>query len=410
MMDKKPKKKKTWVDYLLTIILVMALGVFCYAGYHLITIYLEYREGTEEYNNLTDIAVTLRDDKADTEMAGISEDKNKKENKKENKEILDVIKEAVLLEQQLREENLNECQNELQTESEAICEMKKIDESNNENNNESIDEFEKKSEKEVIEKEVAENEVVEKVVSENAKNSLVAGEFLRKITDSLKSAGNNVFDNMKDIVLEMKNLAIIKSDIPEVPIEVDFQTLTEINDDVIGWIYMEAIDSINYPIVQGVNNETYLHHTYEGNYNFAGTIFIDYENSRDFSDCNTFVYGHNMKNGSMFAQLKKYVNTKDTFEKSRYFWILTPDADYRYEIIAAYTTGVKSETYILFKQPGEKFFEYINNIREWSAIETTSRTLTTQAKVVTLSTCTGNDATRFVVQGVRVNRIPKLQR
>ena len=90
MMDKKPKKKKTWVDYLLTIILVMALGVFCYAGYHLITIYLEYREGTEEYNNLTDIAVTLRDDKADTEMAGISEDKNKKENKKESRSVIPI--------------------------------------------------------------------------------------------------------------------------------------------------------------------------------------------------------------------------------------------------------------------------------------------------------------------------------
>ncbi len=73
-----------------------------------------------------------------------------------------------------------------------------------------------------------------------------------------------------------------------------------------GWIYVEAVPDINYPIVHGKDNETYLHRTYEKNYNFAGTIFVDYENKGDFSDCNTIVYGHNMKNGSMFAQLKKF--------------------------------------------------------------------------------------------------------
>ena len=99
---------------------------------------------------------------------------------------------------------------------------------------------------------------------------------------------------------------------PKAPIDVDFAALKSVNSDVVGWIYVEALDGISYPIVQGKDNETYLHQTYEKNYNFAGTIFVDYENSPDFSDCNTLVYGHNMKNGSMFGHLKKFAEDQET--------------------------------------------------------------------------------------------------
>lgn len=193
-------------------------------------------------------------------------------------------------------------------------------------------------------------------------------------------------------------------DQPKPPIDVDFETLQGVNEDVVGWIYIEALDGISYPVVQGKDNETYLHTTYEKNYNFAGTIFIDYENSRDFTDCNTLVYGHNMKNGSMFGQLKKFTEDQATYDKSRYFWILTPEKNYRYEIIAAYTTGVNSDTYTLFKGPGEEFETYLKTIKGYSEITTDdTEELTIKDKIVTLSTCTGNEATRFVVQGKLVN-------
>ncbi len=193
-------------------------------------------------------------------------------------------------------------------------------------------------------------------------------------------------------------------DQPKPPIDVNFETLQGVNEDVAGWIYIEALDGISYPVVQGKDNETYLHTTYEKNYNFAGTIFIDYENSRDFTDCNTLVYGHNMKNGSMFGQLKKFTEDQATYDKSRYFWILTPEKNYRYEIIAAYTTGVNSDTYTLFKGPGEEFETYLKTIKGYSEITTDdTEELTIKDKIVTLSTCTGNEATRFVVQGKLVN-------
>lgn len=187
------------------------------------------------------------------------------------------------------------------------------------------------------------------------------------------------------------------------PIEVDFDKLKSVNEDVVGWIYVDALPDISYPIVKGKDNQTYLHQTYEKNYNFAGTIFVDYENSGDFSDCNTLVYGHNMKNGSMFGHLKKFREDDKLYKQDKYFWILTPERNYRYEIIAAYTTGVNSDTYTLFKGPGEEFEKYLETIKGYSEIKTDATDLTIKDRIVTLSTCTGNESTRFVVQGKRVD-------
>lgn len=185
------------------------------------------------------------------------------------------------------------------------------------------------------------------------------------------------------------------------PITVDFDALKKVNEDVIGWIYVEALD-ISYPVVKGKDNDYYLHRTYEGTYNFAGTIFVDYENSSDFNDCNTIVYGHNMKNGSMFGTLSKFVK-ENAYEKSHYFWMLTPEKNYKYEIFAAYTTGKTSDTYTLFKGPGEEFEQYAEKMKQNSEITVDNVTVGIKDKIMTLSTCTGNDATRFVVQGKRMN-------
>ena len=189
------------------------------------------------------------------------------------------------------------------------------------------------------------------------------------------------------------------------PMQIDFASLKRVNEDVIGWIYIEALDGVSYPVVKGTDNSTYLHMTYEKNYNFAGTIFIDYDNSADFNDCNTLVYGHNMKNGSMFGQLKEFSKDEATYQKSRYFWIFTPEKSYRYEIISAYTTAVNSDTYTLFKGPGQEFQDYLNKITGYSEIKTTPGEMTISDRIVTLSTCTGNEATRYVVQGKRVDTL-----
>ena len=262
--QKQPEqKKKRKSDVLLTIALIAAIVVFCYAAFNLYHIYTEYKKGTDEYNQIEEMAVTERD------------------------------------------------------------------------------------------------------------------------ADSAEVAGPN---------------AQLKP-----PIEVDFDKLKSVNEDVVGWIYVDALPDISYPIVKGKDNQTYLHQTYEKNYNFAGTIFVDYENSGDFSDCNTLVYGHNMKNGSMFGHLKKFREDDRLYKQDKYFWILTPERNYRYEIITAYTTGVNSDTYTLFKGPGEEFEKYLETIKGYSEIKTDDTDLTIKDRIVTLSTCTGNESTRFVVQGKRVD-------
>lgn len=268
-MANKKKKKRGLADVILTLILILAIGVFCFAGYNLVHIYLEYKAGTDEYNEIADMAITETEPVEEEEPSPV--------------------------------------------ELEPVEELK-------------------------------------------------------------------------------------------APINVDFKALKEVNDDVIGWIYVEALsDTINYPVVRGRDNDEYLHTTYTRNYNFAGTIFADCANSIDFSDCNTLVYGHNMKNGSMFGQLKKFVQDPELYKKSKYFWILTPTKNYRYEIIAAYTTAVSSDTYTMFDIPGPEFEKYAQSLPGKSEIETTPGTLTKDDRIVTLSTCTGNYSTRFVVQGKRVD-------
>lgn len=115
-----------------------------------------------------------------------------------------------------------------------------------------------------------------------------------------------------------------------VPISVDFEKLRERNPDVRGWIYIESID-LSYPVMQGTDNEYYLKHTWDGEEVFSASIFMDYRNAPDFGDYNTILYGHNMKDGSMFHKIQ-YCMDGEYYARSPYIWILTPEGDFRYEI------------------------------------------------------------------------------
>lgn len=86
---------------------------------------------------------------------------------------------------------------------------------------------------------------------------------------------------------------------------IEFGELQKINPDIVAWIRIDGL-GIDYPVVQGEDNEHYLYYTFRGEANVAGSIFLDYRNKADFSDSKIILYGHNMKNGSMFGSLKKY--------------------------------------------------------------------------------------------------------
>ena len=128
--------------------------------------------------------------------------------------------------------------------------------------------------------------------------------------------------------------------------EVDFDALTAVNDDAIGWIYIEDTD-ISYPLLCGRDNQQYLFQSYEKKYLTAGSIYIDYRCSRDFADSRTVVYGHNMHNGSMFGKLDKF--TRESYMKKHPFvYILLADSEtLKYEVKKAYKTDIEGEIYQL---------------------------------------------------------------
>ena len=180
------------------------------------------------------------------------------------------------------------------------------------------------------------------------------------------------------------------------PPEVDFEELKSMNPDVIGWLDVEALD-ISYPIVQGEDNDYYLHRTFRGQENFAGSIFVDASNAADFSDPNTIIYGHNMKNGSMFGTLRRLYD-QEKYKDSKYLWICTPEGKFRYEIFSLQYAEVTSDTYTLFSDHGDTFASYLEDMRQRSQVDLGTEGLSGNDYIVTLSTCTSDDQVRFVVQ------------
>ena len=103
------------------------------------------------------------------------------------------------------------------------------------------------------------------------------------------------------------------------------------NGDIVAWIQIPGI-GVDYPVVQGKDNEHYLHYTFDGKANKAGSIFLDYRNRADFTDSKVILYGHNMKDGSMFSNLKKYQDAGFRKEQGRVF-IYLPEKTLTYEVI-----------------------------------------------------------------------------
>ena len=210
--------------------------------------------------------------------------------------------------------------------------------------------------------------------------------------------GDKEYQKIQDLVINTEK----KDDTKEEAFSVDFEKLLEMNSDVVGWIRFDEPSEINYPVVQGRDNEEYLKRTFEANTNKLGTLFVDVNNPGDFSGRNTFIYGHNMKNGSMFAQLLKYKD--DSFYKEHpYFYIYTPDGKVRtYEIFSAGVVKDTSDSYIMDYADDAAFQTYIDYIKQQSAYPTSDE-VTTASKIVSLSTCTNvRDDERFLVHGVMI--------
>lgn len=184
-------------------------------------------------------------------------------------------------------------------------------------------------------------------------------------------------------------------------LRIDLEALKAENEDVVGWIEIPDTE-ISYPLMHGEDDNYYLKHTFSGNKNNAGSIFIEALNKPDLLDLHTIIYGHNMKNGSMFGSLKEYRNASYLVEHPLVY-IDLEDGTHAYEIFSCYETDSNSDTYTIgfAKEPDAQYERFLKIIKDRSLYDTGIE-VSKENRVITLSTCTKSGQKRFVIHAKRV--------
>lgn len=190
---------------------------------------------------------------------------------------------------------------------------------------------------------------------------------------------------------------------PDIPI--NFKELQQENPDIYAWIRIPDT-KIDYPVVQSVSDDTYyLNHTIEKKEGLPGSIYSESQNAQDFSDPNTVLYGHNMRNGSMFAGLHKY-SDKDYMKKHQEITVYTADHILTYQIFAAVVYDNRHILNTIDFQDAtqfQSFLDSLKNARNLNNVYDDTVTVTTDDRLLTLSTCNSNSEQRFIVEAVLIN-------
>ena len=235
------------------------------------------------------------------------------------------------------------------------------------------------------------------------------------------------YREVREAALEEEGLraaALMREDPPETPEEldvqgavvtggssgppsVDFSVLLELDQNVVGWLSVPAID-LEYPVMQYKDDvaykaehgeEYYLNRTLGGEPMYAGSIFMDSQSLASLEDPSTVIFGHNIKNGMMFGRLKE-LKEQAAVDANPCFWIVRKDGiALCYRIFSVHETDPKSDTYTLFRHNGKNFLNWAKKEAERSIIKAEVE-LTSASKIVVLSTCTDDSAHRLVVLGV----------
>lgn len=181
--------------------------------------------------------------------------------------------------------------------------------------------------------------------------------------------------------------------------EVDFAALQEINSEIIGWIYSEDT-TINYPVAHNTrDNFFYLNHMFTGEGNGSGCIYLDKYNAADFSDDNSIIYGHNMKNGTMFASLIDY-KQPGYYEEHPRILLVAKEHKYALEIFAGIVTHIQSDDWKLNYSDRETYENWLTSVKERSVFDSPV-VPTEEDKIVSLSTCTYEyEDARLLIMGV----------
>lgn len=152
------------------------------------------------------------------------------------------------------------------------------------------------------------------------------------------------------------------------PLIIDFAELKRQNGDVVGWINLPD-SKINYPVVQGSDNDCYLHTLIDGTYNFGGTIFLDCECSRDLSSHNNILYGHNMNDGSMFRTAIQY-KTQEFYDENPVMYFATPGMNYKLNVFSCFVTVSESDAYRINLGSYAEYDAWLKDMKAKSVVET----------------------------------------
>ncbi len=184
--------------------------------------------------------------------------------------------------------------------------------------------------------------------------------------------------------------------VSEVPLQIDWELLRQTNADIIGWLYCPD-SPINYPVVQATDNDKYLALNFEGSSSAAGAIFADFNSVLHLRQSHLILYGHNMKDNSMFGSLKNYGDPA-YYEEHPVFYFLSPTQNYRVELFAAQTVEALKTNYPTYFSDDGVFGSYIAQMTS-SAYWVNPAAANTDYQIITMSTCTSSDTDRLVLQG-----------
>lgn len=175
----------------------------------------------------------------------------------------------------------------------------------------------------------------------------------------------------------------------------DFVKLKQENPDCVAWLFCDGV--LSYPVVKGTDNEYYLNHLFDGTENPGGTIFMDASNNGP-EDANCILYGHNMKDGSMFGALYQY-DDEAFYKEHPVYDLYTETNHYRYEVISACRTPVTGPVYQIQFASEAAFLDTKKELALHCPYATAAEISGNSAPLLTLSTCTydSSDTDRYVV-------------
>ena len=187
-------------------------------------------------------------------------------------------------------------------------------------------------------------------------------------------------------------------------IQVDIKGLQQVNKEVVGWIYFED-GLISYPILFSGDNEKYLKRNYMEKYMASGSIFLEAASAPDFSDHYTLLYGHNMRDLTMFGKLRYYKSRPGYYKDHGYFHIITADADYRYKIFSCKQVASESEIYSVIHKNTPGLEAYAKTFLIPGSVINEPTDIKDNGHVLALSTCVNDYAYRMIVCGVREEEV-----